>query len=403
MAEQRVFVRVTQERWEWAIFDHKGLLSSHDHSEGPSQDEALKQSLGDDFDGELIWVLSGDEVLLTPANVPSRQYRQIVQAVPYVLEEQLATDVEACSFAMGDRTANGDISVAVIDRALLESRRERAQSLGVRLSAMLSEPSLVPFNGRTEVLIDDDRAHIRWSDAEALTVPFDDLALTLSLLPEADIVITLPTNEIDRVERVVSELQAAECHVETSGIEEAPFVYLACGFGDQVNLLQGDYKIEKRRSGKPRIWRSVAVLFAFGLILHLGLAFGQGWYLSKKAEDYRSESLALYEDVFPADRNVRDVRRRWNNHLGKSSSSGGDFILAFSQSARGLQAAGLSLSNVNFNESRGDLIIQVTGSRSEALVEYAQRLNANGVNAQIGTINQEGDAIRGSIKIKVSG
>ena len=65
--------------------------------------------------------------------------------------------------------------------------------------------------------------------------------------------------------------------------------------------------------------------------------------------------------------------------------------------------AGLTLNNVNFNESRGDLVLQVLGSRSEALVEYTQQLSGKGLDAEIGTITQEGDGVRGSIRVKLRG
>ena len=75
----------------------------------------------------------------------------------------------------------------------------------------------------------------------------------------------------------------------------------------------------------------------------------------------------------------------------------------FAQSSRGLMSAGLTLSNVNFNESRGDLILQVEGRRSEELVQYTQQLTGQGLSAEIGTITQENDGVRGSIKVKAGG
>jgi hypothetical protein len=46
------------------------------------------------------------------------------------------------------------------------------------------------------------------------------------------------------------------------------------------------------------------------------------------------------------------------------------------------------------------LILQVIGKRSEELVEFTQRLTREGLDAEIGTINQDSGTVRGSIKIR---
>ena len=396
----QAFVRPSKGALEWAVFDDRGQLMNH----GEGDEAALTLLLGEDGQADLVWVLPGEEVLQTTAKVPSRQYRQIVQAVPYVVEEQLATDVESCFFALGERDSDGAIAVAVIATQQLELARTRASELPARLLSIVPDCALVPVAETVEVVVDQERAHLRWSRFEAMTVNLVDLPLTLSLInTDGEIKLTVQTSQIEAIERVVSELEAAGERIVINEITEAPFVYLACEFGDQINFLQGKYKVEKRRTGKPRVWRSAAVLALCALLLHLGLTVGEGWYLANRAQVYEEQSLALYQEIFPEDRNVRDMRRRWNSHLGKTSGDGSQFIAAFSRSARELQSAGLTLTNVNFNESRGDLILQVSGPRSETLVQYAQQLGTQGLKADIGTINQEGNTVKGSIKIRVSG
>ena len=61
------------------------------------------------------------------------------------------------------------------------------------------------------------------------------------------------------------------------------------------------------------------------------------------------------------------------------------------------------LGSVNYNDSRGDLILQVQAPRSDLLVSFVQTLKGAGLQADIGTINQEADVVKGSIKIKAVG
>ena len=57
------------------------------------------------------------------------------------------------------------------------------------------------------------------------------------------------------------------------------------------------------------------------------------------------------------------------------------------------------LQNINYNESRGDLIFQVFASSSESLVQYSEKLKMEGLSVEIGAISQDADFVRGSVRI----
>jgi type II secretion system protein L len=281
---------------------------------------------------------------------------------------------------------------------------EQLARLGIVARVMISENQLVTAEDRIKVVVDDGRAHIRWPGGAA-TVAWADLPLTVSLVDNTlPIEICIDAARTADMDLQINELRASERDVNITPIDVSVFQYLCSQIQpDQINLLQGEFKVEEKRTGQQIVWRSVAVLVVCAVLLHMATLIGQGWYLASKAQAFESRTMALYKEVFPTDRNVRDVRRRWNSHLGKSGADVSQFLSLFAQSSRGLPAAGLTLTNVNFNESRGDLILQVSGKRSEELVQYAQRLSSQGIDAEIGTISQEDDTVRGSIKVRAGG
>ena len=145
-------------------------------------------------------------------------------------------------------------------------------------------------------------------------------------------------------------------------------------------------------------------LAALAFVLHLCSVLAQGFYLDRKAQEYERAAKGLYAEVFPNDRNVNDIRRRWRAKLGESgSSANGTFISLFSEAAKNLLGSELVLDNVNYNETRGDLIFQVQAPQSEKLVAFVQKLVNAGLKAEIGTISQEEDVVKGSIKIRSGG
>jgi general secretion pathway protein L len=144
--------------------------------------------------------------------------------------------------------------------------------------------------------------------------------------------------------------------------------------------------------------------------LHLSLLLGQGIYLDLTGDQYALEVNTLYGEVFPNDRNdrndrnVRDVRRRWGAHInGGGGLDDGQFLSLFRETAAQLPGSKLTVNNINYNKSRGDLILQLTAAQSEHLVSFSELLNKIGLQAEIGTISQQDDSVRGSVKIKSFG
>jgi type II secretory pathway component PulL len=77
---------------EWMLLDETSGIVRFKGQGSVAEFAALRDQLI--FGGRTYVMIQGEDVLLTSAVVPSKQARQILQAVPYVIEEQLASDVE---------------------------------------------------------------------------------------------------------------------------------------------------------------------------------------------------------------------------------------------------------------------------------------------------------------------
>ena len=132
------------------------------------------------------------------------------------------------------------------------------------------------------------------------------------------------------------------------------------------------------------------------------MLLAKGIFLDYTASQYSDEVSALFNDVYPGDDNVGDIRRVWAARLSGTGDDG-NFLQIFGDTAVYLPGTGLSLDNMNFNKSRGDLVIQVGAAQSESLVNFSATLNKVGLNAEIGTIAQQEGSVRGSLKIKFFG
>ncbi len=409
---ENLYLRLSESGVEWSLFDPAGDEVS---ARGAGDFDALAELIeARQWDGEVIVLVSASCVTMHQVNIPSKQPRQIQQAVPYAIEESLAVDTEDCHFALGRRASNGDISVAVISRSLFEGWLVKLAEMGIPASFVAIDALQLPLfpdqsHPRTTALIERDRVLIRTDNEKGYFLDRGQLAsgigflkddqrssLDLWLVPEMQSEIDLSVNQ------VIAEF---DTEIKIEPIDVSPFELLCRNFNEQtINLLQGEYLVERKTSKASSVWRSAAILSGCALLLHLVMTTGQAIYLDMTATRYEAEARALYADVFPRDRNVTDIRRRWQAHLrGGKSDVGDKFVGLFSTAAGSLAGSSLVLNNVNFNENRGDLILQLEAPRSEQLVLFSQTLSKLGLDAEIGTISQEDSAVRGSIKVKSLG
>ena len=239
-------------------------------------------------------------------------------------------------------------------------------------------------------------------DGCGITLRKDNVAAAISMSePSSSLELIGSSSSLESLAIPIAEVRANDVNVSEHEVEFMGFSQLCSYFdGSETNMLQGKYKVEEPMPEISKEWRQVLIVLGVGVFLHLGLVLGQGWHLAKEKDVNRDLARELYEDIFSGEKNVRDIRRRWNLKLGrKDNDTGNDFLGLFSRAAVGIETSGLMLQNINYNESRGDLIFQVFASSSESLVQYSEKLKMEGLSVEIGAISQDADFVRGTVRI----
>ena len=388
---------------EWLVCD--GDVSNQVRQGTP--DELATDLKTINWQGEVVVLVPGEKVLLTAAAVPSRQQRQIMQAVPNVVEEQLALDIDDCHFAIGDRNEAGEISVAVVSLEDMYRWQSTLSDVGVKPTLMYSDTLTGPWTRGISITIDGKRAHFRSGKFAGFTVPSHQIAFAAELLPDIEIVdLYAGQDDLEDLRIQLAQIEAIDGVLLNVHTRERGGISLndVSNIEETLNLLQGEFQVSRETRSGFRVWQSAAILAVCTFLLHVSLLWGQGIYLQITANRYAQEAKTLYREVFPNDQNVRDVRRRWDAHLSGSGSTSGDrFIALLSGVAANLSGSTMTVNNISYSEGRGGLTLQLTASRSEQLLQFSQTLNSEGFAAEIGTISQVEDNVRGSIKIGSSG
>ncbi|MBZ0105231.1 MAG: hypothetical protein K8H84_06335 [Sulfuricella denitrificans] len=91
-------------------------------------------------------VLPSSKVLLSSIKPPAQNRRKFMQALPYAIEDRIMADPESIHVAPGNEQENGEIPLAIVDRAWLGKVLDELRSIGLKPVRAEVETLLAPFN-----------------------------------------------------------------------------------------------------------------------------------------------------------------------------------------------------------------------------------------------------------------
>lgn len=299
----------------------------------------------------VIGVVPGDAVVIRRVHLPARSRRQAATAVPYALEETLATDVEDLHFAVLDWKRGEETTVAVVERRRMDAWREALR--GVHIDALVPEPMLLPLHPQAEYTIGklpDGGAYVRGRDGASLALDVDAVELWWRELdnPHASVAV----NDGEIAHRLV-ELGGSMVHEWGIGSDLAS--WLKHGEVPEVsaNLLQGDY-LPSERTQALGGYKVAAGLLTLALLLRFA---ADGFeYLSLRAQDQElsAQIEATFRQAFPDVTRIVNPRVQMEQKLRELKSGfvgDGYFQLMLSAVAKAVPPARATVEEITFRDN----------------------------------------------------
>jgi general secretion pathway protein L len=236
----------------------------------------------------VIVLVPSEQVVVLEADAVSARRTQLAKAVPFALEDQLASPVEELHFALPEQLAGARLGVAVVARAVLRGWIQMLEQQGIRADAVVPDALAVPQpdNGAAAVLIEPNRALLRWGPAHACVCETATLGQWLAVIAPASVQV----HDFRQAPRLDLPIDVARYHERQSD----PLALLAAALTREpaINLLQGEFAPNHRYMPAQKLWRRAALLVAAAVVL--ALAYAGGDYLRLKRESDRLE-LAQHE------------------------------------------------------------------------------------------------------------
>jgi len=389
----------------WLIVDANGARS------GPARSGSVADALPLANGRRVLLLLPGSEVTLAEPELPLRGGARVAQAVPFALEEHLASDVDALHFAIGTRP-DGAIGtpVAAVARSLMDRWNEACVAAGLAPQAAYADSAVVPLvpNACT-LLLDEQALYVRRPDGVPFVLDAEPLEAAL------DFALSSAANDDESREHITCYVSPAEYEANRDLIEglrprtaslqvklmtegALPLLAAQAVGAHAVNLLQGPYAPRSRASGQLQRWRVPAALAAACVIVFVAGQALSLWKLGRAERSLDAQITEVFQQALPG-QPIVDPRAQMQGVLGGGAGSSA-LLPALTVLAQAM--ADSPSGKVEAINLRGDALdLRLVAPTVEALDGIKQAMARSGIDAELTSATPRGNVVEGRLQLKL--
>lgn len=345
----------------------------------------------------VIALAPSSEILLKWVELPPKAGRKIISAIPFMLEDELATDISQQFFAIGPKRGD-EQAVAVVSHEKMELWQSWLSEAGLFCDTIIPDVLAVPVteNGWS-VLTLGEQLLVRQDTFKGVQGEATWLLPTLvhfTAQQESPITITnyagIDLSSLPNIEEAQAPL-------------ELPMQVLAKeAMQSGFNLCQGDYKVKRKRSGVLNQWRVAAVLAVLALCTSLIDKGFSLYQLKAQNQALSSEINTAVKAGFPNIGTYRNVRLKLQSELAKLEQGGGSasMLIMLDQLAPAFSATDVKPQTLRFDATRTEIRIQAQGKNFEALEQFKRTAENAGFMVEQGAINNRDNGVVGTVSVR---
>jgi general secretion pathway protein L len=376
---------------------------------GQARQGKLTEILTEAASSRLVLILPAASVVLHKASIVAKSKSQIMAALPYALEDELANDIEQMHFAYRtiDRESGNQL-VAVVDRDLVEQLHALITRYQFESVLLLPQILMVPWQADNwSLFVQREQALLR-KDLSA------GYAMDLVAMPE------LLTTERELYKQQHESESAPELNIynfspdqeveggsHLGGDSEALAVmarYWIDNPDTEINLFQGEYQIVRPMRDLLRQWSMAAGIAVIALVIYLMNVAVDNYLLARERDGLEASMQSLYETVFnekPAG-NPADNMRKKLVALGSESGDSNNFISVILVSGKEFLAdSQTSITRLRYTGN--DIEVDLETTSIEQLEKLQQKLIAASVRAELKAVSNDNGKVRGRLVVSRNG
>lgn len=344
-------------------------------------------------------LVPGADVRLCQVELPPKANRKILNAIPYMLEDELANDISELFFAFGPKSGNQQ-SVAIVSHDALTQWQQWIEDAGFICDTLMPDTLALPQPEpqHWSAIALGDQLIVRqgnWQgvqgEANFITGV---LAFQAKQIPEGITVNALSDLDLHAVPNITVT-------ADESGLPPAGKLAKAA-LSASFNLLQGQYKVKKQHNQVWQLWRTPVILLGLVVVLTLGEKALQLQQLKQQNDELTAQIDTVIKQGFPDLGAYRDARTRIEREMAdlEQGGNGGSVLVMLAQLNSAFASSKVTPQTITFNANRSEIRMQAEGKDFDALDAFKRRAEAAGFSVEQGAINKRDDKVIGTMAIR---
>ena len=341
--------------------------------------------------------LPSDDVRSTLLKVSPEERKHLSKSLPYMMEEQVAEDVEELHFvasALGEE----QFLVAFTRQDKMADWVEQL-SFNDSLKVFGPEALCLPLEGdECCAVVDGDEVVLRWSDAHGARVDLSLLSTVLDSLTQIPSSLVIYGTDREQVVSQLTDDQAALVDWRQGGWGA---LLLLTKSAPQVNLRQGSFAPPLPLVKWWGVWKAVAIAASVALSLQFVSDVSQFQTLKQQNLELRSAIQDSYRKANPRGA-VVDAEKQLDRQIAEFA--GEESVTAFTPKLVDVVTAAMAESGrvTSINYTSGQLRLNLTAQDFASVEQIRQALERAGLKATLETSSARGDEVRARLRIEVS-
>nr|WP_272491947.1 type II secretion system protein GspL [Vibrio sp. MMH1-50] len=347
---------------------------------------------------QIVALLASNDVVLTEVDIPPGASRQFDSMLPYLVEDEVAQDVDNLHFTVLNKQAE-TAQVCAVERAWIQTILQRFSSQGLVIKRMLPDVLAMPANDEnSSAAMLGEQWLIRHSDTQGAVVDASWLDLYLSAY--------LQSHEGWELDCYSSVPESTVPDIWVAKPEEMTMALLAKGVAEsKINLLTGAFKPKSSWGKYVKVWQKTAIAAGVLLVVLVGQQLLMVHKYEAQAQAYREESERIFRQIFPNKRRIPTVsylKRQMTDEERRLSGGSSDVAMlswiAALPTTLG-QVNDLQITSFKYDGQRGEVRIQASSSDFQPFEQARVKL-AEKFNVEQGQLNRNGNVVMGSFVLK---
>lgn len=338
----------------------------------------------------VVTLVPGSDLIFRRVSLPGKYSRQAAAALPYLLEEQIASDVDELHLVVLGHEGH-DVDLMAVDKEKMQTWLGWLEAAGLKSQQLLPDVLALPqaADGWSALQLGKEWL-LRQGPCQGIVA--DEPLLAMLLAVEAEPVTIHSHTPVPPIQN--ANWQAAE--------PELPMLLLAKGaLNCQANLLQGPYRPQTEYSRYWLQWRKVVVVAGLLLLAALTQRGVHLYQLAEQDKALKAEIRQVYTRIFPGETRIVNVRSQMAQHLkllGQTPQDG-VLLLLTELAPTFAEVPGLKPQVLRFDAARGELRLQVTAPGFTE-IERFRELAGKRFEVQQGEVRSTEGKVEGALVLK---